>query len=232
MDIHPFVALTFYLAFLASVTLHEAAHAWVAWRGGDDVAYLGGQVSLDPRPHIRREPFGMVVLPLLTLGAMGFPLGYASTPYSLDWARRHPRRAAWMALAGPGANLLLAAVAGLLLALLLQVGFFTAPALIDFGQLVQGPEGWGTGLGIVLSVMFSLNLLLLLFNLIPLPPMDGAGALPLVLSPAASRRYQELTERGPAALVGLLLAWLIFPVIWHPVFLFAANLLHTKAHYG
>src|SRR4051794_31872845 len=61
------LALGWYFVFLFSTTFHEAAHAWVAQRGGDLTAYEGGQVSLDPRPHIRREPWGMVVLPLLSV---------------------------------------------------------------------------------------------------------------------------------------------------------------------
>ena len=106
-------AITYFVVFLFSTTLHEAAHAWAALRGGDLTAYHGGQVSLDPRPHIKREPFGMVVLPLVSALATGWPMGYASAPYDPDWARRYPRRAALMALAGPGANLLLVILAAL-----------------------------------------------------------------------------------------------------------------------
>ncbi len=99
--------LVWYVVFLFSTSLHEAAHAWAAQRGGDPTAYLGGQVSLDPRPHIRREPFGMLLLPLFTAVTSGWPIGYASAPYDPVWAANHPRRAAWMSLAGPAANLLL-----------------------------------------------------------------------------------------------------------------------------
>ena len=70
--IEPLNAVVLYLVFLFSTVLHEAAHAWSAMRGGDLTAYHGGQVSLDPRPHIRREPFGMVLLPLLSLAASGW----------------------------------------------------------------------------------------------------------------------------------------------------------------
>src|SRR3954470_3695906 len=108
-------ALTYFIVFLFSTTLHEAAHAWAALRGGDPTAYRGGQVSLDPIPHIRREPFGMLVLPLLTAVATGWPFGYASAPYDPRWAQRHPRRAALMALAGPAANLSLVLAAAVLL---------------------------------------------------------------------------------------------------------------------
>ena len=64
-------ALVYYVVFLLSTTLHKAAHAWAAARGGDLTAYHGGQVSLDPIPHIRREPFGMLILPLVSALATG-----------------------------------------------------------------------------------------------------------------------------------------------------------------
>src|SRR3954454_17339271 len=97
-----------FVAFLFSTTLHEAAHAWAALRGGDPTAYHGGQVSVSPIPHIRREPIGMVVVPLLTTLTQGWALGWASTPIDARWAERHPRRAALMSAAGPAANFLLA----------------------------------------------------------------------------------------------------------------------------
>src|SRR2546426_581765 len=93
--------LLWFIAFLFSTTVHEAMHAFVAYRGGDPTAYLGGQVSLSPLPHIRREPIGMLVVPLLTAFTNGWALGWASTPYDPLWAARHPRRAASMAAAGP-----------------------------------------------------------------------------------------------------------------------------------
>ena len=66
------LGLLYYVVFLFSTTFHEAAHAWAAMRGGDLTAYHGGQVSLDPRPHIRREPFGMLILPLVTTLTSGW----------------------------------------------------------------------------------------------------------------------------------------------------------------
>ena len=97
--------LQWYLVFLYSTTLHEAAHAWAALKLGDDTAYQGGQVTLDPTPHIRREPIGMVVVPLLSFLFGGWMIGWASTPYDPDWAMRYPRRSAWMSLAGPALTL-------------------------------------------------------------------------------------------------------------------------------
>ena len=175
-------SLTCYFVFLFSVTLHEAAHAWAAKRGGDDTAYLGGQVSIDPIPHIRREPFGMVFLPLLTAVLSGWPIGYASAPYDPLWARRYPRRAAWMALAGPGANLLLVLTTGLLIRLGMSSGIFYAPSSMGMFDVTMAHAGapW-PGVALMLSMFFTMNLLLFVFNMIPLPPLDGSGALPLFL---------------------------------------------------
>lgn len=73
--------LVWYIVFLLSTTCHEAAHAWAAKLGGDLTAFHGGQVSLDPVPHIRREPFGMVVFPILSYVMGGWMMGWASAPY-------------------------------------------------------------------------------------------------------------------------------------------------------
>src|SRR6266567_6351388 len=100
-----------FLAFLFSTTVHEAAHALAALRGGDPTAYLGGQVSFSPLPHIRREPIGMLIVPLLTAFTNGWAVGWASTPYDPVWAAHYPRRAATMAAAGPAGNLFIAVLA-------------------------------------------------------------------------------------------------------------------------
>jgi len=124
------------IVFVISITAHEAAHAWAAYLGGDPTAYLGGQVSLNPLPHMRREPFGMVVIPLISTFTNGFPIGWASTPYDPRWEELHPRRAAWMAAAGPAANLALALAALVALRVGLEVGVFSLPAQLDATHLV------------------------------------------------------------------------------------------------
>ena len=123
------LAFGWYLVFLFSTTFHEAAHAWVAKLGGDLTAYEGGQVSLDPRPHIQREPWGMVILPLISVLMFGWPFGFASTPYDPFWSRRYPRRAAWMSLAGPAANLLLVVAAGLIMRSGMSLGYLQAAVI-------------------------------------------------------------------------------------------------------
>jgi len=226
--------IIYYLVFLFSTTLHEAAHAWAAKRGGDLTAYLGGQVSLDPRPHIKREPFGMVILPLLSVAVSGWPFGFASAPYDPHWALRHPRRAAWMALAGPGANLLLVILAVLLIRVGMLAGVFFPPESLSFGH-VTGTNGGGiwSAIGMLVSVFFSLNLVLLILNLIPVPPLDGSAAIPLILSDRASARYQRFIWGQPALTwIGLLVAWRLFDSIFQPLFWLAVRLVYPEASYS
>ncbi|HET7584495.1 MAG TPA: site-2 protease family protein [Gemmatimonadaceae bacterium] len=228
-------AIAFFVVFLFSTTLHEAAHAWAAMRGGDLTAYRGGQVSLDPIPHIRREPFGMVVLPLITVILTGWPLGFASAPYSVDWARRYPNRAALMALAGPAANLILVVLSAVALRVLAMSGIVSAPHSITFGHIAAVEAGgWAwPGVVLLLGVTFSENLLLAIFNLLPFPPLDGSGAVPLLLSPSGTRRWQEFMWRNPGLQwIGLLIAWQLFAVIFTPLFFGAVGLLYPGVHYG
>src|ERR1700675_5131548 len=93
-----------YVAFLFSTTCHEAAHALVAKLGGDETAAQGGQVSLNPVPHIQREPWGMVVIPILTFISTRGMIGWASAPFGPHWQRKYPRRPALVAPAGPAAH--------------------------------------------------------------------------------------------------------------------------------
>lgn len=186
-------------------------------------------------PHIRREPFGMVVLPLISVLLSGWPIGFASAPFNPEWALRHPRRAAWMALAGPAANMILVLLAAISLKVGLATGIFEAPESVSFGHVVAAanPEGASRALAFVASAFFSLNLLLAIFNLIPLPPLDGSGAVPLFLDVTRARKYQEFifANRG-LALLGMFVAWKIFDPLFHPIWLAAVNLLHSGVSYG
>jgi Zn-dependent protease len=223
--------LVWYGVFLVSVTLHEAAHAWAARRGGDPTAYLAGQVTLDPRPHMRREPFGMVMLPLFTALMSGWPIGYASAPYDPRWAMQHPRRAAWMSLAGPAANLLLVFAASAAIWAGIAFGAFAIPDSVGALSVVAATsDGIAASLATMLSAFFTLNLLLCLFNLLPLPPLDGAGALPLVLSESLALRWQELTRQPMLAIAGIVIAWNVFGPIFRSAFRAALGLLYP-GHY-
>jgi len=231
---HVVDAITYFIVFLFSTTLHEAAHAWAALRGGDKTAYHGGQVSLDPRPHIKREPFGMVVLPLLSALATGWPMGYASAPYDPTWARKYPNRAALMALAGPGANLLLVILAAIALRLGYQAGVFWAPERIHFGLVATSNAGatW-EAVSKLLSVVFSLNLLLFAFNLLPFHPLDGSAAITLLMNHETTKKYQEFLWSTPMiGWIGLLIAWKLFDFVFQPVFMAAVNLIYPGVTYG
>lgn len=221
--------LFWFPAFLFSTTVHEAAHAWAALRGGDPTAYQGGQVTLSPLPHIRREPIGMLVVPLITSATQGWAMGWASAPFDPLWASRHPKRAAWMAAAGPAGNFAIAIVAFALIKLGLAFGIFDAPESVRFSRLVIAADpaalgGMADFFATGLSVLLMLNVLLGAFNLLPLPPLDGSAVIDLLLP----ERMMGLMRRlGPAAsLVGLLVAWKVFPMMARPLFAWVVRALH------
>jgi len=173
------------------------------------------------------------VLPLISVLVSGWPLGYASAPYDPEWAEKHPRRAAWMALAGPGANFLLLLVAGLLLRAGAIAGTFSAPDQISFGALADSADPMWALAGRVLSVMFSMNLLLMAFNLLPFPPLDGSAVLSLGFGPDTARRYQGFLRSTPMlGWIGLYAAWRLFDFVFDPIFLVAASLLYPGISYG
>ena len=227
------LGLTWFLVFLFSITLHEASHAFAAYRLGDPTAYHGGQVTLNPLPHIRREPVGMVAIPLITFFTRGWMMGWASAPYDPAWARRFPRRAAVMALAGPAANLSLVLAAGLAIRGGMAAGLFKPPDSISFTQMTASAAGGPAGGAVVpLSLLFSLNLLLCLFNLLPLPPLDGSAVIPALLAPRAAERYAALMNQPFMSLLGLLVAWQLFNPLYYPVQLAAIRLLYPGVNYG
>jgi Zn-dependent protease len=194
-------AITQFVTLVISLTVHEAAHAWFAMLGGDRTAYLGGQVTLNPVPHMRREPFGMLLFPLISLLLSGgqFCLGFASTPINSLWAARNPKKAALMAAAGPLSNLLLAAIAFAVLAGIGRPQSNTTEAIqyIAFAFLV-------------------LNIWLCLFNLLPLPPLDGASVLEgLVPSVRGAMRAVRGSQAG--AIIALIVAIKVMPLIAEPV---------------
>jgi len=221
-----------YLAFLFSTVCHEAAHAMAAKLGGDTTASEGGQASLNPLPHILREPIGIVVVPLVSYLLNGWMMGWASAPYDPSWQRLHPRRAAWMALAGPAANftLMLLAAAGLRAGIAL--GYFHVPAYSTIAKLVGVPNspayanspayGFAASL---LSVFFSLNLLLGTFNLLPVPPLDGSTVVALFLSEEKALRWFDFLHSAGLGLAGLMIAWIVFGRMFHFIFGLALHFL-------
>jgi Zn-dependent protease len=221
-----------YFAFLFSIVVHEAAHALAALRLGDKTAYHGGQVTLNPIPHIRRETFGTVIVPIFSYITGGWMIGWASTPYDNSWAERYHRRSALMALAGPLSNLAILLVSGLIIRLGVSTGLFLAPARLSFTHVTTtGDTGALEVFAVLLSILFSLNLILLLFNLLPIPPLDGSGAVTLLLDEDTAARYRRFTRHPAVALGGLILAWNFFGRFFGPLLLAAVNLLYPTASY-
>ena len=219
-----------FVAFLFSTTVHEAMHALVAWKGGDPTAYHGGQVSLSPIPHIRREPIGMLVAPLLTAFTQGWAMGWASAPYDPVWAERHPKRAALMAAAGPAGNFMIAFVAFVLIKVGLIAGIFAAPARANFDRVViSAAAGDANFISTILSVFLMLNVLLGTLNLIPLPPLDGGSVFSIFLPEDLGRRVREFQRNGSLSIIGLVVAWRIFPYLTGPIFVTVLRLLHPGA---
>ena len=226
------LGVIWYLVFLFSTTCHEGAHALAAKLGGDLTAFHGGQVTLNPLPHIQREPFGTVLVPIASfvLSKGGWMLGWASAPYDPIWAERYPRRAAWMALAGPAANFALMLVAAIAIREGVFTGVFNAPARANFAHIAEAaqPGGWEF-VATLLSVLFMLNLLLGTFNLLPIPPLDGNTAITLLMSEQAGHKFREFSQTF--GLIGLILAFALFNQLFDHVFTVALNLLHPGAHY-
>ena len=224
--------LKWYLVFVFSTSVHEAAHAWTAWKLGDDTAYRGGQVTLDPTPHIRREPFGMVVMPLLSYLASHWMIGWASAPYSPAWALENPRRAGLMAIAGPFSNFALVLLSGIAIVTGVHLHYFQAPAEIGFDSMTRAlADGWPVFFAKVLSLFFSLNLLLGTFNLLPIPPLDGASIPLLFSNRSMAASIFGLIRHPTLRMFGLLIAWKCFGTLFHPVQMAAAHLLYPDTFY-
>ncbi len=209
-----------YLVFLASTVFHEFAHAFFAWRGGDDTAAAAGTMTLDPIPHIKRSPFGMVLVPLLTFFQGGWMMGWASVPYDPHWGARHPRRAALMSAAGPMANLVLALVGFVAIKVALATGTLIAPVYASFSTLVIAPPGGESGLlgalALFLSVLLNLNVLLAVFNLMPVAPLDGSGILAgLWPDNPLTGLYRDFPNSQWIAIIALFMG---FGYVFRPIF--------------
>ena len=233
-SLDPVDGLIWYFVFVYTTVLHEAAHAWSALRLGDDTAYRGGQVSLDPTPHIRREPFGLVIVPILTwfLNKGQWMLGWASAPYDPDWARLYPRRSAWMAMAGPAANLAIALVTAVLIHLGVKWGVFAIPQFADMTHIVEArdPGKLWQFLATLFSITFALQIVLIPFNLLPLPPLDGSAIPLFFLSDSAAGKYQDILANPTTRLFGIIIAWQSFGQIFPPIFRYSLHLLYPNAY--
>lgn len=174
---------------ILAITLHEAAHGYIALVFGDPTAKERGRLSLNPIRHI--DPFGTIILPgLLLLSHSPFVLGWAKpVPVSFERLRNPRRDMVWVAGAGPGMNIALA---------LLCAGLFHALPLL--------PAGWVNFTGVLLQYGLFYNVLLAVFNMIPLPPLDGGRVAVGLLPLGPARALARLEKYGILLLIGLLIA--------------------------
>jgi Zn-dependent protease len=195
------------VALLLSLTVHEAAHAWTADRLGDPTARLLGRMSLNPIVHV--DLVGTVLLPIVAL-ATGAPLiGWAKpVPVEIRRLRRARRDFVLVAAAGPASNILLAVLASLGLR-----GLSAAPDTIG-GALGEPATAFAWAL-------FQVNLLLAVFNLVPVPPLDGGNIIGGLLRGTLAHRFDAVRPYGIFILYALMLSGALNHLIGPPYFLLA-----------
>jgi len=195
------------LPLLFAITLHEAAHGWIASKLGDKTALMLGRVTLNPVKHI--DPIGTVVLPIVMMLLSGFIFGWAK-PVPVNWNNlRHPRRdMALVALAGPGANLVMALFWAIIVkASILLTGDFTNPFLKVALVFLRLAGNFG----------IFINCILLVLNLIPIPPLDGSRVVSSMLPPNAAMVYERIEPYGIWILLLLLVLGVLAKILFPPV---------------
>ena len=198
-NIDPLEIIQFLVILFLSISFHEAAHAWMAYRCGDDTAKMLGRLTLNPAVHI--DPIGTILMPLLMI-LFRFPLIGWGKPCPVNPSRFHNymKGEVLVSLAGPGSNIVLVIAGSLALRVLLvlaKAGMNVNVLIGFFGSFVE------------------LNIVLCIFNLVPIPPLDGSHVLRLMLSTNAGRTY-DMLFRGPIGMIALLL--LIQTGLLSPIF--------------
>jgi len=191
------------LPVLFAITLHEVAHGYVARRLGDPTAERLGRLSLNPLRHI--DPVGTLLVPAVLLAIGGFLFGWAR-PVPVDYRNlRNPRRdMALVAIAGPLSNFAMAIGWGLLLKLATALG---------------ANQGVWLGVGYMAVAGIVINLVLMVLNLLPLPPLDGGRVVAGLLPPDLARQYDRVEPYGLFIIVGLLASGLLSKIMQFPLML-------------
>ncbi len=212
------LALMAYVVLLFSLSVHESAHAWMALQMGDDTAARQGRITLNPLAHI--DPFGTVLIPLLQFVYSGVPLlGWARpTPVAAHHFRRLARGQVLVALAGPLSNLLLALL--FTAALFVGLRFVGLPADPREGHVVVA----------LLTVGVQMNVVLALFNLVPLPPLDGSWIASWGLPRSLAEPYDRIMEPYGQWILLALFATSILSRLLRPFTTALATFLLALAH--
>lgn len=187
---------------LLGITVHEVAHGWVAHRFGDSTAAEAGRLTLNPIPHV--DWLGTLVLPLAMVASLGVAMGWAK-PVPVDTSRlRHPRKdMAWVAIAGPAANALMLVGWALIARLGLALDSEFGAILFAVGQA-----------GIII------NSILMLLNLLPIPPLDGSVVAARWMPPGLARKWLEFGRYGLILVLALFLVGSMYGFIGKPLIAF------------
>jgi Zn-dependent protease len=218
--------IIWFIVLLFSLSFHEAAHAWTSEKFGDDTGRHQGRITLNPMAHI--DPIGTVLFPII--GAVtGFPLlGWAKPVQTNPLLWRDKTKAnISVSAAGPISNFILAAVTFIIIKTLLVSGVMTFPRRIDFYNVIApfpDAAAFLTPLAVFLSIMLLLNVSLGVFNLIPVPPLDGSHVLEELLPYNMAQAYEQIRPYGFLLLMALLYLG-VFSFIIGPVYQFVLMLL-------
>lgn len=205
------IILVSIIPVLFAIVLHEVAHGWTAYKLGDKTAYMLGRLSLNPIKHI--DPIGTILVPAILIMTVGFAFGWAK-PVPIDWRNlRNPKRdTAIVALAGPAANLCMAII-WVLLALIATL-LPTSMSILSQPLLNMA----------VIGVFF--NILLMIFNLIPIPPTDGGRIAVSLLPPQLGNTLSKVEPYGLIILLALMLTGILWKFIM-PIIQFINHLLFS-----
>lgn len=189
------------LPVIFAITLHEVAHGWVANKLGDPTAKMLGRITLNPIKHI--DPLGTIVVPGVLLALGGFVFGWAkAVPITPNNFKKPRQGMAIVAVAGPASNFLMA----LFWAAILKIGLVLQPTQPDIGQFLiySGVAG------------VTINLVLMVLNLLPIPPLDGSRVLSWLMPKKWAFYYLRYENYGFIVLVALLLLGVLTPLILGP----------------
>lgn len=191
------------LPLLFAITVHEVAHGWMARRLGDPTAEMMGRLTLNPIRHI--DPVGTILVPGILLMLGGFIFGWAK-PVPVNWRNlRDPRRdMIWVSVAGPASNLVMALLWGLVMK--------TGLMLVDTTPMLGMPLLYMGSAGVLI------NLILMVLNLLPIPPLDGSRIVTGLLPPDLAMQYNRLESVGFIILLGLLATGVLGSIIGPPIF--------------